>query len=1246
MSFKIKHWKKIGLSLLLVSGIFGFLTVQAADQSDAIAVRVMPNPSHDGIESWYAKQGYHGSPQSLIVDGYEAIRDGRTVFINAGNLDLANNKLYTNIYLISYNQNSEDKTADILGQLVSHWKFNSNMSTLGHCSISNVNCATDTDCPATYVCSNTANLANQGKCILKDDKVCLIDSDCPISLFCDSLKAKATRDVKRLGEFNLIKNGIDTYYSNNKKAYPSLTSGTYVEGASISLWPSWQSTFWPLLAIDQLFVDPINTLGYCAGYDLITCWNKDKNEFVNANLVLPYGSYAFIYTSAKNGNSYNLCTVFETKAAGYDTAEGQISSGSCAVGAGYGSAGANTAPIIKSSSLNGETGKEFNGFIEASDNEGDVISWELKDTTPSADWSGWSSTPVLIDSGNPNQKKIFAAKAGGIGTYKMLLNLKDSRGATSSAEIIININEVNKPKIEASDIDYFVDPVNRLTYTFYVQGTNATPSFTFKPVKAGDLDFSKFNPTISTTTLGLNRVKVDYSVLIPTTVSIPNNLSVQYRITALENTASTSKDVNINLKMEQPYLDFACENTARLGQGYQISNSTVPRSCLIGNIASGNHSLAYSVDGPTGLKIRYDASNAYLEANALTVTDIGKKYPVKVKVANEYGASAEKTFDLSVNTFCGDGLKQSNGQPNTEGRGGLNNNGVEQCDGVSGVQTSAISISPALQYGCTTELGTITPYPINDNQQCVFKAADAGGGFCGDGVCQFQILANGKPTPMENCWNCSQDCGTCLATVTSNADQEQIVYANGNRLYKEQDKAAIASSTITLLNNENVFGFWNHNLADDEYGLAFRIAIGPKPSAGNPNPVNFAEFNTKSAELKCIDSGQQSTVLSSDSYEPAVMEQSGVFNWTQIGYNNPNKVWAAPVVNAKKLAFDSAPYIWNKDTNISGGSDYCRLSFNYAPYNLINCQSDCKGKTCGSDGCGNSCGTCGVDQACADNFTCVCKPNCTNKCSGSDGCGGTCPNKCVTPETCGTAGACGVFCGNGKCDNFETSATCQIDCPCDQNPSGVYTAATYYYQSHCSKDYYDCPITNALSKTDKGDICWSGAWRSTQCGNLTKPTQICNNDACITGIDTTDSGKPKFCYGHYDSRLKICIFDSKSSQVLLNGSGMANYNVPNAFTPSGTMASWGVCYTKPICGDSICSSEYGETCSSCPSDCTCPVVTHCNNDSDCQNNQSCLGVIGQCDQATGSDNCYYSDEATCNQTSACIWHIASQGTCS
>ncbi|MBI4812446.1 hypothetical protein HY798_03350, partial [Candidatus Falkowbacteria bacterium] len=53
----------------------------SSGQADAIAIRVIPNYSHYSPSRWYSQQGFTGSPQSLTVDGYEAVRDGRTVYV-------------------------------------------------------------------------------------------------------------------------------------------------------------------------------------------------------------------------------------------------------------------------------------------------------------------------------------------------------------------------------------------------------------------------------------------------------------------------------------------------------------------------------------------------------------------------------------------------------------------------------------------------------------------------------------------------------------------------------------------------------------------------------------------------------------------------------------------------------------------------------------------------------------------------------------------------------------------------------------------------------------------------------------------------------------------------------------------------------------------------------------------------------------------------------------------------------------
>jgi len=1034
MKIKLADLKKLSIFLLIPLAIFSFFIfkTQAASQSDAIGVRVMPNPEHSSIADWYAKQGFKGTPQSLIVDGYEAIRDGRTVFVNAANLDLAASKLYTNVYLISFNQESETNTVDILGQLVSHWKFNNNILTPGQCAISKTNCQADSECPKDYVCSNSAAQPNFGKCILKDKKDCLIDSDCPVNLFCDSLKAKVTRDVKRLGELNNIRGAIATF-KNNNSAYPSLKYATYIAGSSLSLWPSWQDTLLNQLRITTSITDPINSLGYCDKYDPITCWNKDTNEFVNPNLVLPYGSYAYIYRATQNGVNYNLCAVFESKAAGIDTAEGQFTANSCAVGQGYGGADSNSAPVVTSSYTDGETGKEFNGYIKAKDAEGDLIFWKL--TPVSSDWSSWSAMPVLKEAGTANQKKIFAAAAGRPGTYKMLLTLSDSRGAVANTEITINISVAGRPLIEADNIDYFVDPVNSLKYTFYIKGSNSVPTqYTFSPVnpalnQAINAQIAKASSVLNN--IGINRTKVDLVITFPPGMSIPQDVTIPYQISATVGGATATKNIEVNLKMEQPYLNFECENMARLGRPYQISDTAYPRSCLLGNLKSGNHNLSYSVSGADGLTIRNDATdlNSYLEAAAISGSAGDKQ--IKVRAVNEYLATTEKTFTLKVNTFCGDGGKQ---RPNTEGRGGLSNDGNEECDGTAGI-TYNVSTSSALQYGCTTDYGK-SPYPILDNKSCIFKPATSGGGYCGDGYCQFNVLINGQPRQIENCDNCPQDCGKCACTPSctskncgDNGCGGVCGTCSGNATCGASGRCACVPDCA------------GKTCGDDGCGGT----CGTCSNGKTCSPQGACVCNPNCSGKVCGGNGCAGNCGSCASDESCS--------------------FGACVKNCVPSCIGK-----NCGNNGCGGScGTCLTGTTCSVSGTCECVPNCSGKTCGNDGCGGTCGTCLAGTACSATGTCECTPNCNGKTCGSNGCGGTC-GTCTNGETCSATGTCApISCSPGYYDTYGFCSSCSTYtyyCP-GGTPAIQYPVTAGYYS------------TGGTPSTRTGQImCPAGSWCS------------------------------------------------------------------------------------------------------------------------------------------------------------------------
>jgi len=271
--------------------------VLAESSFDAIAVRVVPNPEHYSPLLWYEKQGFSGSTQSLIVDGYEAVREGRTVYVNAANIS-DNNEFYTNIYLISYNQDAQQETLEIISHLISNWKFNYNIF----------------------------DIYGAGECSLTNTKKCIYNSDCPLGEYCQSQKAKIIRDTKRLADLAKTKINLEIASSTNGY-YPKLEAGTYLSSRTTSVWPSWQEELAEELDI-IMPVDPINKMGECCpattsycnqtyNYNVTTCWDESKKSFAgtistSSPPVLPNGSFVYTYIADSEGLAYRICAVLET----------------------------------------------------------------------------------------------------------------------------------------------------------------------------------------------------------------------------------------------------------------------------------------------------------------------------------------------------------------------------------------------------------------------------------------------------------------------------------------------------------------------------------------------------------------------------------------------------------------------------------------------------------------------------------------------------------------------------------------------------------------------------------------------------------------------------------------------------------------------------------------------------------------------------------------------------------------------
>ena len=651
----IIYFVVLTLSVITVAGIFLFKKSQAADRSsDAIGVRVMPNPEHWSIQRWYKMQRFTGSPQPIVVDGYDALRDGRTVYVNAANIS-ADNKFYTNIYVISYNQEPGSATLDIFSQILKHWKFNNNIA------------------------SSTE-------------------------------KQKIIRDTKRLADLHEIKDALENYKKNHNNRYPKLSSGSYLPNKTISVWPSWQTVLGKELGI-ALPKDPINKLGECSdGYDPITCWDQKNSKFYdpitdNDKKIfdLPENSNVYTYLVSADGSHYDFCRRAESEYA--SIVQGDVCLGVESNTTGNRNPKISAAGGVSSTLENGYTvikamtSKPFSFFVSGTDDDQNGLSnislWKIiiidpAITTPNS-WKvlQWSDYPQIKNTDTPNIKKIFITTIGQAGAcngstcadkdYIFHLELNDNKGGVGVSKYKIRVSN-KPPMINAKDLIYTVSSTNQLNYSLIASSSPSNYPLTFS-----------LSPVLST----LPNLKISSSsanniytfkitdIFTPANIFDSASKDINFTITITDHFTSFKKaDFKIIVKNTQPTIDLsACAISVRTNAVY--SSCQIKTTDADGNkvnfVSLGNQPIGLSLNNTTG--IISGTSNAAFGT-----------YSPKVTVKDEYGFVADKTYTLNVNTYCGDKIWQ--GPKNMEGVD-------EGCDGSSNVATTPTQSSATKQYGCT-----------------------------------------------------------------------------------------------------------------------------------------------------------------------------------------------------------------------------------------------------------------------------------------------------------------------------------------------------------------------------------------------------------------------------------------------------------------------------------------------------------------------------------------------------------------
>lgn len=252
---------------------------------EGIGVRVSSNMMHLSPTDWYASKGFKGKPSSTKVDGYEALADGRTTYVNAPSIDTGamknNTDDYTNVFAWSYTEGAGAETQSIFKQIMANMRFVAALSDLNICSSdAKLSCTSDLDCSAKT-----------------PGATCAAD------------RSKVRRDVKRLADLRLIAEATQKT-GDFTGTYPLLASGSFLPGRSYSTWPSWSG------ALSQAIsgtppTDPVNKLGACGGSDRdpATCWSSSSRDFMCAAdshvygyTVKPTAGFNLIWNRESNHN--------------------------------------------------------------------------------------------------------------------------------------------------------------------------------------------------------------------------------------------------------------------------------------------------------------------------------------------------------------------------------------------------------------------------------------------------------------------------------------------------------------------------------------------------------------------------------------------------------------------------------------------------------------------------------------------------------------------------------------------------------------------------------------------------------------------------------------------------------------------------------------------------------------------------------------------------------------------------------
>lgn len=228
---------------------------------DVIGLLIFKNDQLLSPYDWFIQRfPLQTGASSTTINGYPAVKTGTTTYVGVTNN--TGSSLQGLMFVIDYNSNNASATTKtIYDQLITNLIFNVNANS--------------------------------------------------------TVRQQIINDTKRGQDLASIGLSLEAYKQLHG-TYPTLTSGTYLNGYSTSVWPSWQQTFGQTIN-KSLPTDPTNALGAPTGticsaasnYDPKTCWSEPLHQFQ-----CPADSHIYAYTVSADGLHYSLYAHMEYTGAG------------------------------------------------------------------------------------------------------------------------------------------------------------------------------------------------------------------------------------------------------------------------------------------------------------------------------------------------------------------------------------------------------------------------------------------------------------------------------------------------------------------------------------------------------------------------------------------------------------------------------------------------------------------------------------------------------------------------------------------------------------------------------------------------------------------------------------------------------------------------------------------------------------------------------------------------------------------